>query len=230
MSEDILPGVNSANTRVHKVRAFLAKPPKKAAKLVMHASVSDGSPLQLSEWERDQLLPALAPEIVQLLEEHAEEMGGSVQCTLTYEDGEGKSLGTLPLRRQATHIENGAQLTAAMVAGDAQSLVVAAQAQSLQLQRLYMASMSGVLAASERLATREEDRVNLLQRQLAKLEVENEALRAALAQAEAFVAASDAGEPINAAQSQALELLKQLAPLLMQKLLSPGVAAPMPQA
>lgn len=229
MSEN-LPGINSGNTREHKVRAFLAKPPKKAAKLVMHASEAEGSLLQLAEWEREEVLPALAPEILVLLDDHATEMGGSVQCTLAYLDAHGVVIGTMVLKRQSNHIENGAELQAAMLAGDSKSLVVQAQAQSLQVQRMYLSSMAGVLAASERLAAREEDRVNELQRRVARLELENEALKTALAQAEALVAAGDAGEPINAAQSQALDLLKQLAPLLMQRLLTSGSTVAAPQA
>lgn len=226
MSEN-LPGINSGNTREHKVRSFLAKPPKLALKLCMLAFVDEGSPVQLHEWQREEVLPALAADILSMLDEHAQEMGGSVQCTLTYVDEAGKQLGTMVLKRQASHIapQDGAELTATVLQGDAKSLVVAAQAQSLQVQRLYLSSMAGVLAASERLANRAEDAVGDLQKRIARLEVENETLRQAVAYAEAMAASGEVATPTTEAQSAALKMLEQMAPLIMQRLLSPTAPA-----
>ena len=74
--------VQSPNTREHKVRTFLSKPPKRAHKLVMSAAAEEGTSIVLGEWQRDECVPTLSTYILELLEEHAQEMGGAVACTL----------------------------------------------------------------------------------------------------------------------------------------------------
>lgn len=230
MTSEILPGVNSGNSRIWKVQRFLAKQPKGAVKLVMMATktASEASPLQLREWERDEVVPELAAEILAQLDEYASEAGGTVQCTLTYESDKGRALGTHLLNRQANHVDDpldGAEVTARMLQGDAQSQVVHATASSLALQRIYMSGIVSVMGFNERAAERAENQNVELRRALARAEAERDAARSEVAQLEAAVAAvTDDPDSVSPAQQQALQFLNQMAPLLMARLMGAPAA------
>jgi hypothetical protein len=231
MSE-IIPGVNSANSRRRKVQVFLQKPPKGATTLTMMAAQQsgDGGVLQLGEWEKEDVVPELADEILTKLDEHATEMGGSIQCTLTFTNTAGKALATHVLKRQSNHVENpldGAELTARMLAGDNQAERVHATASSLALQKVYMSGIVNLMGFQERAAERAELQNVELRKQVARLEVERDSLNRELAEASAAILAmqgGDEGEAPSPAQVEALGLLKQVMPLLMARLMqqAPG--------
>ncbi len=228
MSGEFIPGITSGNTREHKIRTFLSKPPQRAKRLVHTASTDEGSPLTLGEWQREEVLPTLSTLIIEQLEEYATEMGGAVTSMLTYLDSDARPCTSLVLKRQANHIASGADLALESVQGDARSLVVQAQAQSLLVQRLYLGSMQGVLAASQAIAARANDQAEDYRRRIHELEHERDELITALRTAEEMmVAAAACGEgeeppPLTPAQAEVVSFLKQVAPLIVQRLLTQG--------
>lgn len=224
--EAFVHGLNSGNTREHKVRAFLAKPPKRAAKLIMAAAGEEETKaLVLGEWQREEVVPALSTDIIERLEEHAQEVGGAVECQLIYFDKDGAQVQALMLKRQASQIETATDLAMKSVQGDARSLVVQAQVQSLAVQKLYLSSMSQVLVVSQQIAGRANDQAEGYLRRIVDLEHENERLKEALCALEEMAAAEGPAKATSPAQEEALGLLKQLVPVLMAKLLAPSAAA-----
>lgn len=226
------PVNGSPNTREHKIKAFLAKPPKRADRLwMLAASDNDDGPAQarmLAEWTRTECVPELAGVILERLEEHAQEMGGAVTCELSYRDKDGNACGSMVLKRQASQIESQADLALASIQGDARSLVVQAQAQSLMLQKLYVGAMGGVLAYSKDQAERAESQAHRYLRRIVELEHECDNLKDALRVAEEVAAAAgpDGSTAVSEAQGRALKMLETFAPLLMARLLGPGQATP----
>jgi len=223
--ESFVHGLNSGNTREHKVRTFLAKPPKRATRLLMAAGAEDGNTIVLGEWQRDEVVPAISVDILERLEEHAKEVGGAVECQLMYFDKDGQQIQAMMLKRQASQIESATDLALQSVQGDARSLVVQAQVQSLAVQKLYLSSMAQVLNVSQQIAGRANDQAEGFMRRILELETENEQLKDALRAANELAAHEGAPGPMSPAQEEALAMFKQLAPLLLQRLLSAGPAA-----
>ena len=223
------PVPGTSNTREHKIKAFLAKPPKRAERLWMMAAVDEEERARLlGEWQRNECVPELAPLIVEKLEEHAQEMGGAVTCELSYRDKDGNACGSMMLKRQASQIENASDMALASVQGDARSLVVQAQAQSLLVQKLYVGGMGQVLAMNKEIAERADSQAHRYLRRVVELEHEVDALKEALSAAEEIAAAQGPdGTPgqVGEAQMRALKLFETLAPVLLNRLLPMGPPA-----
>ena len=213
------------STKEWKVRRFLAKPPRRAERLVLLVAAEAGDAMALAEYEVDAARPELAPAIVQALEDHATEVGHAVEARLVFCDAEGKPVTQLAMRREGPPITNSAELTDAVMKGDARSLVAIASTQSLALQKLYMSGMKDALDSAMRLGERHEEQVERLVRKQVELEKELADLRDALLAAEMLVASPPAEAAVSETQERALKLLESMAPVLIQKLLSPPPSA-----
>lgn len=223
MSTEVMLGGN--NSRERKLKQFLAKPPKRAIKLVQYVAADEHTQaLQLGEWEVSEVAPVLCAEILDRLESHAIEVGGVVVVHLTWIDKEGGACGSHVLKRQANHVESGEDTLRAATAGDSRSVIVAATAQSLATQRLYLQGIEGVMAKYERIAERDDEAVRKYLRRIAELEMQNEQLREALMAAEEICVSPQ--KPATDAQERVLKMCEALAPMLVQRLLASSAAAP----
>ena len=226
--------IASANTRMSKVKRFLAKPPKAAALLRLIAASEEGeAQVPLGEWQAEEVTPELALEVLAILDDHTKEVGGHVLAQLAWVTPDGKVVSASTLKRQANHVmadstaidtpENiNAQLT-----GDVRAQSVQAQRILEVMSRLYMTGMAGLLAHSERLVTRQSEMLESLASRLGYAERRaDEKSRELDDLLDAIRAARDESAPAesNSAQERAMKLLEAIAPQLLAQLMAPKPA------
>lgn len=233
MSDYVASAIASGNTRISRVRTFLAKPPKAATRLrLVGAGAEDSAQVPLGEWEVCEVVPELAAEIIAMLDDHAREMGGHITATLAYCDEGGAVKGALVLKRQANHLEDGLLAPEdmnAQMTGDMRSQAQGAQRHLEVMARVYMAGMAGLLAHSERLVTRQSEmletlasRVGRAERRADQKDEELEALINALREArDADQAGGGAASP---AMERAFGMLERLAPALVAQFMASRAA------
>jgi hypothetical protein len=88
----------SPNSNLSAVRRWLVKPHRRAA--TMRLVVPDEPPTVLVSWERDEIVPGAAIEVVQSLEDHAQATGRTVSASLQQVSNEGEVLVSKLLTRR----------------------------------------------------------------------------------------------------------------------------------
>jgi uncharacterized coiled-coil protein SlyX len=189
------------------------------------AGAEDEAQVPLGEWQREEIVPELAGELVELLDQHAVEMGSHITATLAYVASDGSIVQALTLKRQANHVVAGegtglmvhpedmnAQLT-----GDARSQASQAQKHLEVMGRVYMSGMAGLLAHSERLVTRQSEMLETLANRLGRSERRIDQKEQELADlVEAMREARESGgEAASPAMERAFQMLERLAPHLI---------------
>ena len=237
--------VQSGNTRLSKVKRFLAKPAARAAALRMVAAGSEGeAQIPLGEWRREEVLPELALEILETLDDHAREMGGHITASLAYVDEGGTVVKTLVLQRQANHLAADASTGLlnpedmnAQLTGDMRSQAAGAQRHLEVMSRIYLAGMAGLLAHSERLVTRQSEMLETLANRLGRAErridvkeAELEELLETLRTLKEADKSAGNEQPSSPAMERALAMLERLAPHLLQQFMAANTNGQRPRA
>lgn len=246
MDEYVSSTLRSGNTRISKVRRFLAKPPKAAVMLRFVAAAEEGeAQAPLREWELEEVVPELAEDILAMLDDHAVEMGGHVSALLTYVDCDGKTRGTLLLKRQANHVLADSAGSDSLqtpedinmtLTGDTRAQSQQAQRHNEIMFRVYMAGMASNMAHSERMVARMADMMEVIASRLGSAERRADAREREIEELLDLVrtmrAANDnasEAEPGASAQDRALKFLEMLAPALMQRMMGGNAAPPPPR-
>lgn len=160
------------NTKIHKVRAFLVRPPRTAAMLQL-VTLDDDSPITLGQWEdKDTWTPALAAEVVACMEAHVtEEPSGFVRCKISFTNVDGRELKALRLvHRQDTGAQSQYMSMPGELSGTSQSQVIQAQKHVEMALRLMAESQIKVLAQSQQITQHACDVANMLATRLAESE------------------------------------------------------------
>ncbi len=225
MDEYIGSAIASGNTRISKVRQFLAKPPKRMAFLRLVAAGSeDTAQVPLGEWQQSEVLPELAAEIVALLDQHAEEMEAHITANLSYVDEAGKLVRTLVLKRQGNHVMGdgtgllGPEEINASLTGDMRSQAQGAQRHLEVMCKVYMTGMAGLLAHSERIVTRQSEMLETLASRLGRADRRADSKEEELdelVQALRDARDADQGGGTSPAMERAFVLLERIAPHLL---------------
>jgi hypothetical protein len=234
MSDYIGSALGSANTRAAKVRTFLAKPPKRAAFLRLVAAGDEAeAQVPLGEWQREEVLPELALEILAKLDEHATEMQAHITANLSYVDNGGKVVNTLLLKRQGNHVQGeGTSLDTpeginSQLTGDVRAQSIQAQRHNEVMFRVYMTGMASILTHSERIVARQAEMLESMASRLGRAERQLDGKEAELQQMlEAMAEAKESGEAMSPAMQRAFAMLEALAPHLMAQLMSGRSSAP----
>jgi hypothetical protein len=208
--------------RLPAVKRFLSKPPKNAHKMrCAVVPLGSSNEIVLQEWANDdELVPALAIEILQLLEENAAELNAALTCTLSYWSATEQQVGptkVLQIRNPNSRASQSLDSTAEQLSGDYTSQAVQAQKHHEVMAKMYLMHLDGLLQSSR--ATLEHT-MELCERLAAKV-VESEQVAAkAVAEKREMEEVMDRvsesqGEDsqVSVAQSQ---VMQQIAPFLPQ--------------
>lgn len=237
MSEFVSSSIASANTRSYKVKAFLAKPPKRAAFLrLVAAGEEDEAQVPLGEWQEGEIVPELALEILELLDGHALEMQTHITANLSYVDQTGKIVRSMVLKRQGNHVVGegtgllGPEEMNSQLTGDARSQAQSAQRHLEVMGRVYMAGIASLLTHSERIVQRQAEMLETLASRLGRAERRIDAKEAEVMELVEVLQQlqESSADKQNPAMERAWSLFERLAPTLMQQVLSG--AAPRPAA
>lgn len=213
-------GTFAPNKRSETIKRTLAKPPKRAAFLVLFALGAE-QPLTLGEWTRDEVLPLLAGEIELRLVEHAEQAGiHESRFALTFLDEARNQIQSTPLRHRPSTGDAAADVQLQLDGSGPSQLaqtqfLVAQQFRYLEvMQRGLLTAQaqqqSSLLAVIERLSEREAEALKLLD----EARAEADALREALAQRDV-----PAESP---SQERAVALLEKVVPLALAQAAAGG--------
>lgn len=229
--------VGSGNTRLSRIKKFLAKPPKAAVALVLVAAAEDGeSQTPLGQWEIAECVPELAIQVVDLLEAHTAEVGGHVVAQLAFVNATGAVVAAVALKRQANHLlqDDAGGLSGVLEAnnaltGDTRSQAVQAQQHLERMSKLHIAGLASVLVHSERIVQRQAEMLETLADRLGYAESRAERKERELDElVEALREQKGEGEEMSPAQERALKFIEALAPHVMAKLMA-GPPAPKPK-
>lgn len=216
---DSLQGIVSQNKREQVLKGWLAKPPLRCAMLVLVA-VGD-PPITIAEWQRDEIIPALALDICSRIDEHGEEQGTScVKFTLTYctENREPITTKTLQYRRSGTSDES-LELARAIEARGSPEAVTSLFAQAFEAHtRMYLtahqAQMQQSFQLNDRLIAMQDRLMDLL---TAERERTQELHREVMQQAADLLGAAQQTEQdgeLTEMQRKGVEMLERLLPLV----------------
>ncbi len=218
-----VPGVTGGNSRESRVRNFINRMPAEAARLVLSAEREDAKPLVLMEWSKEQCHEDLAPQVLQTLQDHMEDVEEpEVVGTLAWVDVGGRVLASMVLKDRARDLA--AELTNdPMRLGTSTKDQLAQQmAQNERMHRLYIAGQATLqanqLAFVDR-ATGFNDRLlrrlSAMEDKLVEKEAELEAMAAMVRQyaAAAEQAVSESGDETSGLK-KGIEILTQLWPML----------------
>lgn len=142
------------NTRVSQLRTWLSKPPKQAHELTLRASAGvDQRDVQLGTWTVDEVVPELAVEVLQLVDEHTATVGGMVAARLTFISAAGGELKVKDVHRAAPGtVVAPESLADVSLDGSPRSLVQQAQAHAQAAVQQLIRSNAVVLQQSVQLS------------------------------------------------------------------------------
>lgn len=226
----------SSNSRIGRVRAWLARPPKAAETLSL--TTKGDEPQQLGTWAAEEVTPELAPEIVMLVDECAANRGAEVNARLVFVTAGGRELKVTDLQKrpdglvEASDVEmHGIQLD-----GSARSLVVQAQAfagaaiqQLIRGNAVTMSHMARVCEQATQTSQQLADELREARKERQRSEAHARELVKALQQAEAVVPAEgeEAGQTGLAAMLQPhMPMLTAVLAQVLQRAVAPAPVPP----
>jgi len=211
------------NTKFHKVRSFLVRPPRTAALLHL-LTLDDDAPITLGTWEdKETWAPSLAAEVVACMEAHVtEEPSGFVRCKLAFVNIDGKELKALRLvHRQDVGPQSQYMSQPGELSGTSQSMVIQAQKHVEMALRLMAESQIKVLAQSQQITQHACDVANMLATRLAESEGRASASDARAAEFREMaekIAASQSTEEKEKGLEDFLKIVQPMLPYVMQAL------------
>ena len=209
---------------------WLAKPARGTSSMVLAAdAVGGGAAATLQAWDRDEIVPAVADEILAAWQNHCETAGAStVTGAVVQLSSDGEVRSTYRLRVSAPlPVGLGASvLDAVPLDGTAQSLVVQAQAMAQTSMKMMVGALSEVVRQSCEISRHAQTTTTLLAERLAEVQVSEASARdraEELSRALAELRAAAPGEAEGAAD-KFVALLQPVLPHIVQRLMATGTA------
>lgn len=221
--------------RLPALKRFLSKPPKNAQKMRCEVvPLGTERAIVLQEWPNDdELVPALAIEILQLLDENASELNAALTATLSYWSASEQQIGptkVLQIRNPNMRAAQSLDSTAEQLSGDYTSQAVQAQKHHEVMAKMYLSHLNGLLESSRQTL---EHTMELCERLAAKVvESEQVAAKAVAERREMeevmdrVQAAEGEDSAVSVAQSQVLQQLAPFVPQIVAALIRGGQLPP----
>lgn len=215
----------ATTSRVGKLRKWLSSVPQRADSLQLQATGESGEAVRLGTWEASEVNAELAPDIIALVDGHAEETEEPAKYDLAFMSAAGRQLKGLPMARKSAGMDTSREVddNGFLMDGSAKSMATQAQAfaqvainQMIRSNAIVLQNMASVCeqAVKSNQALAEELRAARKERERA--ETEARAATRELARALEGDVAAD-GQPSSGGAALA-EMLTPHLPQLMQVL------------